>query len=272
MTVSHSFDIEKTRLIAALHLPPFPGSCHPKSQTVDEIIEYALRNAKTAYDNGFDALYIQDVFDSPQGTRILPHTIACMGAIGHAVRTAFPTWTLGFQFIGHGAKEPIATAHAVGFDFVRIKTWIGTMVRSSGIEEGLAYEAIRYRSEIDAHEVAILADVYDRSGMPLAPLTLVEAATSAVRFGRADGLVITGHSFDNSLEMLEQVRGAKLGVPLYLGGGGTAANINQALRFASGVIISTSLKAHPDRSPGSLPSDWGADKVKAFVDAVRSGK
>ncbi len=261
---------QEVRLIGALHLPSLPGSCHPGAQPIDSTIEYALRNAESAFTNGLDAIYIQDVFDSPQGLHVEPHTIAAVAVVAHAIRHAFPTQALGICLIAHGAREPLAIAHAVGADFVRLKVYVGAMVKAPGILQGCAQEAIHYRTQIGAQDVAILADVHDRSGMPLAPLSLVEAAAQAVRHGRADGLIITGHSFDESLEMLNQVQSASLGVPLFLGGSANAKNIQQALEYADGVIVSTSLKAAADRQPGAQASDWSADKVKQFVRAARA--
>jgi hypothetical protein len=69
------------------------------------------------------------------------------------------------------------------------------MVKAEGILQGCAYEAIQYRAQIGAQDVAILADVYDRTGEPLGRMPLVEEARQAATFGRADGLILTGRSF-----------------------------------------------------------------------------
>jgi uncharacterized protein len=117
---------------------------------------------------------------------------------------------------------------------VRLKVYVGVMVKAEGLLEGLAYEAIHYRAEIGAQDIAILADVYDRTGQPLGRMPLVDEARQAAVFGRADGLILTGSSMDESLEMLEEVRRAELGVPLLLGGGATADNISGCCRCGWG--------------------------------------
>lgn len=261
---------QEVRLIAALHLLPLPGSGHPMARSIDEVIDNAHRNAEIAFRNGIDALYVQDLSDYPVDRKVEPYTVASMAAVGYALRRAFPDKILGVCLMEHGAREPLAIARAIGADLVRLKVYVGAMVKAEGILQGCAPEAIRYRAQIGAQEVAILADIYDRTGMPLAPLPLVEAARQAVTFGRADGLILTGQSFGQSLEMLEQVRAAELGAPLFLGGGANAGNISRALEVADGVIVSSALKATSGWSRAALASEWSEDKIKAFVAAAQA--
>ena len=262
-------DGQEVCLIAALHLPPLPGSGHPMARSIDEVVDYARRNAEIAFRNGIDALYIQDLSDYPVDREVEPYTIASMAAVGYALFRAFPDKILGICLMEHGAREPLGIARAIGAQFVRLKVYVGAMVKAEGILEGCAAEAIQYRAQIGAQEVAILADIYDRTGMPLAPLPLVEAARQAVTFGRADGLILTGQSFDESLEMLAQVPAAGLGVSLFLGGGADAGNVFRALKVADGVIVSSALKDTPGWSRAALASEWSEDNVKAFVAAAR---
>ena len=72
-----------------------------------------------------------------------------------------------------------------------------------------------------------------------------------------------------SLEMLDEVRAAQLGVPLLLGGSATPDNIAQALKRADGVIVSTALKPVGEWSHEGLASDWDPDRCMALMDAVR---
>jgi len=115
-----------------------------------------------------------------------------------------------------------------------------------------------------AEDIAILADVYDRSGVPLAPLPLVEAA-STPPFSAGGCLILTGRSFAESLKMLDEVRSAKVGVPLLLGGSANPENVAQALESADGVIVSTALKPVSEWSHSGLASDWDADRCMALM-------
>ena len=99
-------------------------------------------------------------------------------------------------------------------------------------------------------------------------MPLVDEARQAATFGRADGLILTGRSFPESIEMLTEVRAAQLGVPLLLGGGATAENAGQALQYADGMIASTAFKTVGGWTRESLASDWDEARVTKFMNAV----
>lgn len=260
----------EVRLVAALHLPAMPASAQPSAGSIADAITYARRNAALALQNGMDGLYIQDLGDYPVARQVQPHTVARVTAVGCALRQDFPAAVLGVCLMAHGAAEPLAVAQAMDADFVRLKVYVGAMVKAEGVLEGCAYEAIQYRAAIRAENIRIVADIHDRTGTPLAPQSLPEMAQQAVTFGRADGLILTGHSFSESVEMVRQVQKAALGVPLWMGGGVTADNVVQALAVADGVIVSTALKRISSWAANALDSDWDQDKVRAFVAASRA--
>ncbi len=263
------FSADPPRVIAALHLPPHPASRHPMARSVSQMVDFALRNAERAVEAGIPALYIQDVADTPVAPQVQPHTIATLAVVGAAVRRAFPDLILGVCLMSHGAREPLAIAQAIGAQFVRLKVYVGAMVKAEGILQGCAYEAIQYRAQLGADEIAILADVYDRTGEPLGRLPLVEEARQSAVFGRADGLVLTGLSFEESLEMLGQVRAANLGVPLYLGGGANATNVSQALQVADGIIVSSAFKSRQGWTREALLDEWEPERIRTFMEAVQ---
>jgi hypothetical protein len=160
-------------------------------------------------------------------------------------------------------------AQAIGAQFVRLKVYVGAMVKAEGILQGCAYEAIQYRAAIGAEEIKILADVYDRTGEPLGRLPIAEEARQAAVYGRADGLVLTGLSFAESLQMLADVRAARLNTPLLLGGGATAENIAQVLKVADGVVVSSAFKTTSGWTREALLAEWDADRVNFFMQSVR---
>jgi len=150
--------------------------------------------------------------------------------------------------------------------------YVGAMVKAEGLLQGCAYEAVQYRAQIHAEEIAILADVYDRTGEPLGRMPLAEEARQAATFGRADGLVLTGRSYDESESMINETRAARLGVPLLIGGSVNEKNVAHALTIADSVIVSTAFKPIGDWSRESLQADWDAAKVRAFMQAATAGR
>ena len=262
------FSSDRLTVIAALHLPPLPGSRHPAAQPVAAAVDYALRNAERAVRAGITALYIQDVADTPVAPEPQPHTVAGLSVVGAALRKAFPDLTLGVCMISHGAREPLAVAQAMGAQFVRIKVYVGAMVKAEGLQQGCAYEAVQYRARLGAEEILILADVYDRTGQPLGRMPLVEEARQAAVFGRADALILTGASLDKSLEMLQEVRAAGLGVPLLLGGGASSANIARVLLTVDAVIVSSTFKKTGGWTRESLLEEWDEGRIQQFMQSL----
>jgi membrane complex biogenesis BtpA family protein len=256
------------KIIAALHLPPFPGSSHPDRRSLAEIRDYTLRNVEVAVRAGVTGLYLQDLGDHPIAPQVPTHVVAGVTAIGAAVRTAFPDLALGVCLMSHGAREPLAVAQAIGAQFVRIKVYVGVMIKAEGMLQGCAHEAIQYRAQLGAVDIAILADVHDRSGSPLGQLPLAEEARWAATFGRADGLILTGLSFAETISMVSEARQARLDVPLLIGGGVNDKNIGQALQVADGVIVSTAFKTVGGWTRESLQADWDPDRVRDFVSAA----
>jgi predicted TIM-barrel enzyme len=88
-------------------------------------------------------------------------------------------------------------------------------------------------------------------------------------YGRADGLILTGHNFVASLEMLSEVREAKLGVPLLLGGSCNAENVAQALEVADGAIVSTGFKIGGGWTHAGIAADWDYETMVTFMEAAR---
>lgn len=260
------------KVIAALHLPPFPGAAHPDARSMREIRDYVLRNVETAVQAGVEGLYLQDLGDHPVAPHVLPHVVAGVAAVGAAVRAAYPDLYLGVCLMSHGAREPLAVAQAIEAQFVRLKVYVGAMVKAEGLLQGCAYEAVQYRAQIRAEDIAILADIYDRTGEPLGRMPLAEEARQAATFGRADGLVLTGRSFDDTETMIAEVRAAKLGVPLLIGGSVNANNVAHALSIADSVIVSTAFKPIGGWSRESLQADWDAGKVQAFMQAAKNNR
>ena len=262
------FKTGRRAIVAALHLPPLPASGHPAAQPIKIILEICLNNASKAVKAGVPALYIQDLGDFPWAPEPQPHTVSVMSVVGAEIRREFPNLALGVCMMSHAPKETLAIAQAIQAQFVRLKVYAGAMVKAEGLVEGCAYEAIQYRSQISAEDILILADVYDRSGQPLAPMPLVEAARQAAVFGRADGLILTGKSFDESLAMLSEVKNANFDAPLLLGGGAKPSNIAEVLKFADGAIVSSAFKSTSGWTREAMLAEWELDRIQAFMAAV----
>ena len=255
---------KKGFVIGVLHLPPFLGSARPGAKPMSYIEQFALANMEIFKEGDFDGVMLQDGCMSGPTP---PETIAGLTAVGRLLRTRFDT-PLGITINSHAPQESLAIAQAIGANFVRLKVFVGAMIKSEGLLQGCAYEALQYRARIQAPEIKIIADVHDRSGVALGDVSLEEAAGQAAR--SADALVLTGKDWQESLDFHRRIRATNPKIPLVLGGGATADNIAEVLSIADGVIVSTWLMKKQQKPDDLI--HWDLDKIKALMKAARSAK
>lgn len=265
-TINRLESAQRPVVIAALRLPSFT---YFQDLSLSETIDFALKNIEIAVNGQVDAIYLQDMDNYPISTQIDPYTVAMMTAIGREVRRTFPNLNLGLSLVGPGAREPLAIAYAIEAQFVRIKVFIGAMIRSEGIVQGCAYEAQVYRKLLGVSEdIQILADVHDRDGSPLGDVPFPQAAKDAALYGKADGLVITGKSFEGSLRMLSQAKRLQLETPLMIGGSVTLENMHRLKDLIDGMIVS---KHFMDPNQDNLTHtgvDWKLETIEKFMQRV----
>jgi membrane complex biogenesis BtpA family protein len=249
--------------IAVIHVPPFPTSLKRDRWAFEKTVDYCVSSAKKLQAAGFNSVMIQNVGDEPTYLKAEPDTVAYMSIVGREVKKAVDL-PMGICLLNHEGKAPLAIAKACGADYVRIKTYVGTMVKMTGLLNGCYYEAVKYRKEIDAEDIDIFADIFDREGYPLGNANLEEMAHFAVYSCMADGLILTGRSADETLNMVGKVRENET-VPVLIGGGTSEGNISDLRDAADGYIVGNCLKVDPAYDF----SDISAPKCAAFMEQVR---
>ncbi|HKF75468.1 MAG TPA: BtpA/SgcQ family protein [Candidatus Dormibacteraeota bacterium] len=247
-------------------LPPLPGSPGWGGGGLAHLRDRALRDGEAYARAGFDALMLQNVGDLPVPERVGPETVAWMTAIGGALAAAVEL-PLGVSVLKNDGPAALAVAQAIGARFVRVKVWVGAMVGAEGLVQGCAREVLEYRRRIDAEHVAVWADVHDRTGVPLVPMPLEQAAREAVSFGRAEALVVTGGDPDETLDWAGRVRRAVPGTPVVVGGGARPDNVEAMLAQSDAVIVATSAKVG-----GQLHNPVDPVAAAALVEGARRAR
>jgi len=209
---------------------------------------------------------VQNLGDLPVASRAAPPQVAWMAGIAAEIRARFAR-AVGLNLLEHDAEAMFAVAPAAGADFVRIKVYVGAMVTPFGMESGQAFAAIRARNACDAGDVAIFADVHDRTGALIASGGSAEDVEHAVRLDGADGFVLAGKSYDETLALIGVARKRAGAAPILAGGGVKAKNFAEVARVADGVIVSSSLKDSDDAFGRLAPA-----KVEAFMDEVKRAR
>lgn len=254
----------KPLVIGVVQLPEL-GIGH-KPLSMDWLEDYVLQNLAVFARGGVPAVLLQD--ETLNASQARPESIAIMASLTRLARIEFPDLHLGTIVQAHDPLAPLAIAYASGATFVRIKVFVGAMLKAEGIQQGCAVAARDYRAMLGCEDIQILADVHDRTGYPVTSEPIEVAADWAARSG-ANGLILTGFTYQESLNYLATVRRSGIQKPLLLGGGADASNVGEVLRYADGVIVSTALR-RKDASPHDLVL-WDLDCVTRFMESARSG-
>ena len=265
MKTPHPLFSARPRVIGALHLPDLGVA---RATPVSWLEDYVVANARVFAEAGFPALMLQDQTRTPAAAET--STVATVSALGRLLRREFPAMRLGIIVQAHDAEAPLAIARATGADFVRLKVFVGASMTAEGPRAALAPAARTYRHAIHADGVAILADVFDRTSVPMVDMPPERAAMWAQSMG-ADALVLTGASFADSLDRIAKARAEGVTVPVVLGGSVTEANVVEALSVADAAIVSTALM-RKGAGEGDLLR-WDATLARRFVErASAAGK
>ena len=252
----------RNAVIAALHLPSLRS---PHGRSLAYLEDYVLTNAAVFADAGVPAVMLQDQTREPGPARL--ETVAVVSTLGRLIRQAHPPLRQVIIVQAHDAGAPLAIAHACGAAFVRLKVFVGAAMTMEGPKTGLGVVAHSMRHELGREDIALLADVFDRTSVPMVDIAPAQAALWAEQLG-ADGLVLTGDSFAGTLERIHAARAAGVRRPLLVGGGVTGDNVAEALRAADGAVVSTSLMLG-GAGPAALLR-WDAGKVQRLMDRVRT--
>jgi hypothetical protein len=253
-------------VIGMVQLDPLPGSSRYTTGGVNRILDRAFEEAETLATNGVDVLMVQNLGDLPVAAAAAAPQVAWMTRVVAEMLGHFRL-PVGINLLENDAEAMIAVASAAGADFVRIKVYVGAMLTPFGVESGQAYAGIRARNACDAHNVAIFADVHDRTGVPLATGGFAEDLDHALRLGGADGVVLTGKSYSETLELIAVARKLHPEAPILVGGGVNAGNIAEVTRVADGVIVSSALK-----DSGGPSGRFAPAKVSAFMEEARRAR
>jgi predicted TIM-barrel enzyme len=235
----------KKPVVGMVQLEPLATGARYRGGGFSRVLDAALSEAEILSDNGIDALMIQNLGDIPVALEATREQVAWMTRIASEVRARFP--------------------RPVGLNLLKI--YVGAMMTPFGVETGKAHEAIKARNAVGAEGVAIFADVHDRTGTPIASGGFLEDVEFAVRLGGADGLVLTGKSFPETLALVRSARTKWSVTPILVGGGVDKDNFHEVTAIADGAIVSTSLKGS-----GSAVGSFVPDKVEAFMASARKAK
>ncbi len=230
-------------VVGMIHLVALPGT--PASKlSLAEIEKLAVREAKLLRDAGVHGLMIENMHDTPYlRGQVGPEIVAAMAIIGRAVKDTAQL-PCGAQILAGANLEAMAVAHAAGLDFIRAEGFAFAHVADEGFIQSSAAELLRFRRSIGADHIQVWADVKKKhsSHAITADVDIGETA-HAVEFMRGDSVIVTGLVTGDAPQADDVLAvKKKTHLPVYLGSGVTAANLEQFSPAADGFIVGSEFK------------------------------
>jgi membrane complex biogenesis BtpA family protein len=216
---------------------------------MEALIAAAVADARALEAGGADGICIENDRDQPHVILVTEETRACIEQAVAAVRAAVHI-PVGVGVLLNDWKAALDIAHACGGSFVRIDVFVDRVEcpDGQGVIEPEADRIVTYRSEIDAEDIAIFADIQVKHKRLLEndkPLTV--SAQEAIKAG-ADAVIVTGPATgqETPIERIALVKGVFPHFPVFVGAGVNANNAGQQLQIADGAFVGTSLKDEYD--------------------------
>lgn len=259
----HIFGVEKP-IIGMLHVPALPGAPGFDGDWTG-VRTRVLADAEALAKGGVDGFLLENFGDAPYyPRRVPPHTVAFLTVLGHDVKRAFAK-PLGINVLRNDGRSALAIATAIGAEFIRVNVYLGVRVTDQGVIEGMAHLLLRDRQML-ASPVKVFADVAVKHSAPLAPRDLSEEVLEVIERGRADAIILSGAMTgrETPLESLRVAKAVAREMPVLVGSGVTAENVERLLREADGAIVGTFFK-----QDGVVHRPVDEERVRAFMHRVR---
>lgn len=250
-------------VIAMIHVGALPGTpaCGLGLRALEK---QALREAKLFRAAGVHGLLLENMHDTPYlRGGVGPEIVAAMAVMARAVKQASQL-PCGIQILAGANREALAVAHAAGLDFIRAEGFAFAHVADEGIIQSSAAELLRFRRAIGAERVLVWADVKKKhSSHAITADVDVGETAHAVEFMRGDAVIVTGTVTGDApqREDVLTVR-RKTRLPVYLGSGVTANNLESFFAAADGFIVGSEFK-----QGGNWSRAVDARRVEQFMSA-----
>ncbi len=273
-------------IIGVIHLPPLPGSKgyrklpYParlgKKWSFEEILDYAVEEARKYAEAGFDAVIVENYGDRPYTLKATPGQVAAMTAVVARVRkeAGIP---VGVNVLRNSAYEALYIAYTTGASMVRVNNICEYRVSLEGVMEPAVHDLARAVSELDlfdrirAGEFMILADIDVKHSWPVASRyeapDVVADCLDRVGF-LVNAIIVTGPATGAPPEpsyveeLASPARGR--GYPVFIGSGIGFENIASYWRIADGFVIGSSVKLG-----GETENIVSVDRATRLVKLVR---
>ncbi len=158
----------------------------------------------------------------------------------------------------------LAVARATGARFIRVS--YGTEAGCFGLVSHAPGEILRYRAQIDADGIGLLAGYSAHFSTSLDTRPLAETAQTYTALHAPEAIQVFGPGTGTppALDAVAAVRDAVPGVPVLVASGATADTVPAVLGVADGAIVGTALKRD-----GYIHNPIEPQRAREFMERVR---
>src|SRR5215216_3290203 len=249
-------------LAAMIAVLPLPGSPLYAGDG-QKIMEQALADLDVYKNAGVDSVIFENDHDLPYIQPPLDEKgIALMTKIVKAARERFEG-PIGIQMLEAANITSLEIAAEADLDYIRVEAYVFAHVGGSGIINGSAGTILRRRKELRAEHIKVFADVKKKHGSHSLTIDLdIKDEIMQAEFFLADGVIVTSQftGVNPDKNDLIKAKGATK-LPILIGSGMTAENIQDYLRLADGFIVGSYF-----RRGGKFLETLDLERLHQFMD------
>ncbi len=254
----------KHPVIAMAHVPALPGTPrYDAGGGIHSLVDSVRADIEILVQGGVDAIMFCNEDDRPYVLKAGIEQIAAMTRV--VTETAPRTVPFGVDFLWD-PMAAMAIAHATGASFIR-EVLSGVYESDMGLWSPDAGQVMRFRRQIHAESIRVFYNIVPEFASSLGSRSVAQRASSAIVSCLADVILVSGPmaGAEPDLSVLEEVKTAAGGVPVFLNTGAKADNIVAYLQVVDGVIVGSSLKVD-----GCTWNRVDPARVGAFMERVRA--
>ena len=233
-------DFSKGRkyIVGLVHLMPLPGTPFYQKESLQENIKKAVADACALARGGAHGCLIQTVdraYDAKDDADYA--RVAAMTLIVQAVKKAVPAdFLVGVQLMWNCITPSLAVAKVCAADFVRCTALVGVSDSPYGMVEANPLKVQEYRQRLHAMDVSLIAEIqgYHFKGEGDELKELCSRAYFATYAG-GDAVEIVDKDEEKNNRMAKAIK--DMGIPVVLGGGTNAQNVQRRMRYADMALV-----------------------------------
>ncbi|MCY3414784.1 MAG: BtpA/SgcQ family protein [Candidatus Heimdallarchaeota archaeon] len=256
-------DFKHIPIIGMLHLPRL----YPITQSVEEIITYAIEEVQILQDLNYDAVMVENFNDTPfVKSKVQDEVLIQSSLILHELKKEFSI-PIGVNLLRNASIQALTLASVLDLGFIRCNIFEGAYVTDQGIIEGIALDLMDKKRVLGTN-AQILADIHVKHAYPMGKFSITESAENALLRGGADNIIISGISTGRSPDMNKLTQLNSLQIKPLIGSGLKVDNLVEFKDKISGGIVGSSIKVG-GKATNTIDRDLAESFISNWINVIR---